>query len=127
MLNCGSINGNISCERKHILLMILVAAMFLLVSVTYADFYDSIHLLKISPQDERAVVKMEDGSTRIIKLGDVIGKNGKIIEITAGRVVIEEQTERGIETVIIRLEDGRQKIERISRMPDRQPHLLKVQ
>jgi len=34
--------------------MILITVMFLLASIAYSDFYDSIHLLKISSQDERA-------------------------------------------------------------------------
>lgn len=108
---------------------VLLIAVGLLISATAfaTDSYDTIHLLKISSQDERAIVKMEDGAMKIIKPGDVIGKSGKVIEITSGRVVIEEQTGHGMETVIIRLEEGGQKVERISRVPDRQPYLLQVQ
>lgn len=127
MLNCQSNNKLFFHERKHIVLLSLITAMFLLVSAAYADFYDSFYLLKISPQDERAVVKMEDGAMKIIKPGDAIGNNGKVIEITSGRVVIEELTDGDKETVIIRLEDGKQSIERMRKTPDRRPEILKVQ
>jgi len=72
-------------------------------------------------------VKMEDGAMKIIKPGDAIGTNGEVIEITSGRVVIEEQTERGMETVIIRVMDGRQTVERMKRTPDTRPELYKPQ
>lgn len=70
---------------------------------------------------------MEDGSMKIIKPGDEIRKNGKVVEITSGRVVIEESTERGKETVIIRLEEGRQTIERLKKAPDTRPEIYKLQ
>lgn len=101
-------------------------SLLVLCSLAYADIIDSIHLLKISPQDERAVVKMEDGVMKIIKPGDPIGKSGKVIEIASGRVVIEEQTERGKETVIIRLEESRQRIERLKKVPDSRPELYRL-
>jgi hypothetical protein len=53
--------------------------------------------------------------------------NGKIVEITKGRVVIEEKTDSGPETVIIRLEDGKQRVERIKKGVDKQPLLLRPQ
>ena len=95
--------------------------------LVFAGPIDTIQLLKISPRDERAIVKMEDGSMKIIKPGDSIGKSGKIIEITTGRVIIEEQTERGMETVIIRLIEGRQTVERLRRTPDTRPEMFKPQ
>jgi hypothetical protein len=39
-----------------------------------------------------------------------------VTEITKGRIVIEELTDRGMETVIIRVENGDQSVERISRV-----------
>ena len=107
--------------------LMLIGAVLLISATTYADAIDSIHLLKISPQDSRAIVKTEDGAMKINKPGDEIGGIGKVVEITAGRVVIEEMTDGGRETVIIRLEDGKQKVERISRLPQRQANPLKVQ
>ncbi len=122
ILNDKNVNA---CSILGVIVNIL--ALLISVAVFAADTIDSLHLLKTSPQDERAVVKMEDGAMKIIKPGDALGKNGKVVEITSGRVVIEEQTDSGKETVIIRLEDGKQKIERISRVPDRQTQVLNTQ
>ncbi len=88
-----------------------------------ADSADSIQVLKISPQEERAVIKTPDRKMHMIKVGDSIGDTGKIIEITNGRVVMEEKTGNGIETVIFRLEDGKQRVERIRKVPGEQPQL----
>ncbi|MEW5744068.1 MAG: hypothetical protein AB1805_01330 [Nitrospirota bacterium] len=84
---------------------------------------DIIQLLKISPQDQRAIIKTADGQMQIIKVGDSLGEDGKVVEIVQGRVVIEEQTEQGVETVIIRLEGGKQKIERVRKAPEKQQAL----
>ncbi|MBI5075031.1 MAG: hypothetical protein HZB62_07685 [Nitrospirae bacterium] len=105
----------------------LIMSILMTSSFAHADTVDSIHLLKISSQDERAVVKMEDGTKKIIKIGDAIGKNGKVIEITSGRVVIEEQMDGGSEIVIIRLEEGKQWTEHISRLPDSKTLLYKAE
>lgn len=89
---------------------------------------ESVQLLKISASDERAVIKMPDGKLVVIKVGDAIGnQNGKITEIAAGRVVVEEKVGREIETVIFRLENGKQRIERIKRFGEERPLMLAPQ
>lgn len=77
---------------------------------------NDIKIIKISVQDEKAVIKTPGRKLQIIKVGDKIGLNGKVTEITKGRIVIEELTDRGMETVIIRVENGDQSVERISRV-----------
>jgi hypothetical protein len=42
----------------------------------------------------------------------------RVTEISEGRIVLEEKTNKGIETVIVRIENGKQKIERISKVGD---------
>ena len=84
---------------------------------------ESIHILRILDEEEKAVIKLPDGRTHILNVGDPIGKNGKVIEIVEGRVVIEERTEKGLETVIIRFEKGKQRIERIRKIEEGQPGL----
>jgi hypothetical protein len=44
-----------------------------------------------------------------------------VTEISEARIVLEEKTKKGIETIIIRVENGKQKIERISKIPDTKP------
>jgi hypothetical protein len=84
---------------------------------------ESIQILRIIEQDEKAMIKLTDGRMHILKVGDPIGKSGKVTEIVEGRIVIEEKTEKGPETVIIRFEDGKQTIERIRKVGDKQPIL----
>ncbi len=88
-----------------------------------ASNIDAIQVLKISGSDQRAVIKDIDGKTKLIKPGDPIGKTAKIVEIAAGRVVIEEKAGNQAETVIIRLEDGKQRVERIRKTGEKQPPL----
>jgi Tfp pilus assembly protein PilP len=86
---------------------------------------ENIQLLRISPSDERAVVKASDGKLKVIKVGDAIGdKGGQIIEIAEGRVVVEEKGDRETEKVIIRLEGGKQRIERIRKQGESSPPVL---
>ncbi len=89
---------------------------------------ETVQLLKISGSDERAVIKTPDGTLVVIKVGDAIGnQNGKITEIAAGRVVVEEKVGREIETVIFRLEGGKQRIERIKKFGEERPLMLAPQ
>jgi hypothetical protein len=74
---------------------------------------EAIQVLKIAGQDGRAVIKTADGKMQIIKPGDSLGANAKVIEIAADRVVIEEKKGNETEKVIIRLENGKQHVERI--------------
>jgi hypothetical protein len=84
---------------------------------------ESIQILRILDQEERAMIKLPDGKMHILKVGDSVGKKGKVIEIVEGRIVIEERTEIGAETVIIRFEKGKQRIERIRKIEEGQPGL----
>jgi len=84
---------------------------------------ESIHILRIIEQDEKAMIKLPDGRTQILRVGDPIGKDGKVIEIVEGRIVIEERREKGPETVIMRFENGKQRVERIRKTGDKPPIL----
>jgi hypothetical protein len=76
---------------------------------------DTIQVLKISPQDGRAVVKILDGKTRIIKVGDIVDNDFKVAEISGDTIVLEERKRKGstVEKVIIRLVDGKQMVQRM--------------
>ena len=84
---------------------------------------ESIQILRILDQEEKAMIKLSDGRIHILKVGDAVGKKGKVNEIVEGRIVIEERTEKGPETVIIRFESGKQTIERIRKTQEKQPIL----
>jgi hypothetical protein len=112
---------------------------------------NTIQVLKISGQDQRAIIKTADGKMKIIKPGDVIDKQEsvasrqesagsgksavgksqtvelKVIEIAEGRVVLEEKKGDAIEKIIIRLVDGKQKVERMKKTSDSTPLLYAPQ
>jgi hypothetical protein len=133
------------------------------VSAAHAESVENLKVLKISPQDERAVIRTADGKTQVVKPGEVLdatiftvpgsqfaGNDNKqptavsvlknntsdqhsaigfqqnqekndttltVIEIAEGRVVLEEQKGNDKETVIIRLKNGKQTVERMRRVP----------
>lgn len=84
---------------------------------------NEIVVIKISAQDARAVIKIPGEKLRMIQTGDEIGARAKVIEIARERVVIEELTDKGTETVIIRFKDGQQSVERIRSVPEDSPQL----
>lgn len=135
----------------HLFLVLsFVLLLFVLNSFAFADYIDSIQLLKISPKDERAIIKTPAGKMQIIKVGDslairdrspretknnldkatseprVLHRSLKVTEITNGRVVLET-TDESKETIIIRLENGKQNIERIRKTPGNKPVLYKTE
>ncbi len=93
-------------------------------SVTFAGSVDDLHVCKIAGRDERAVIKTPDGKTQIIKPGDTLGTSGKVTEISADRIVIEEKKGNETEKVIIRLIDGKQKVERIKKTVEQSSAML---
>jgi hypothetical protein len=81
-----------------------------------AGSVDKMQVLKIAAQDGRAVVRLADVQPHVIAVGDVLDSNAKVIEISDGRVVVEEARENEIEMIIIRLNDGEQTTQRIKRV-----------
>jgi hypothetical protein len=87
-------------------------------------------VLKIDGKDERAVIKTLDGKMQVIKPGDVLRVTGsaskkdekslRVVEIAEGRVVLQEKNGNATETVIIRLENGKQRVERVKKTPEKQ-------
>ena len=55
----------------------------------------------------------------MVKPGDAIGENVIVKEIAANRIVLEEKTDNGPETVIVRMESGKARIERLKKQPDK--------
>lgn len=115
-----------SIQKEYSIALIFIVIFFMMIVNVSASSIDSIQLLKISPQDQRAIIKTSGGKMQIIKPGDMVGNDRKVVEITAGRVVFEEKTGSDTETVIIRLEDGKQRVERIKKAAEKQPQLYGV-
>lgn len=81
---------------------------------------DTMQVLKISGRDGRAVIKTPDGKMQIIKAGDPIGRQAKVLEITEERIVIEETTEKETEKVIVSLDNGVQHVEKLKKTAEGQ-------
>jgi hypothetical protein len=101
-------------DQRYLPVFGLLATLVTL-SSAFALVVDDINILKISAQDQRAIIKKPDGKMLIIRPGDSLGTGVTVAEIAADRVVIEEKKGNGDEIVIIRLVDGKQKIEQIEK------------
>lgn len=62
---------------------------------------DSVRLIRVSPHGDKAIIRGSDGKMRMIKVGDSIGDNGKVTEIAKDKVMIEKNTENGVESVTV--------------------------
>jgi hypothetical protein len=107
--------------HKQCLPVICLLATIIISSLAFAGGVEDLLVLKISAQDQRAIIKTSDGNIRIIKPGDFLLTSSKFTEIAADRVIIEEKKEKETETVIIRFVDGKQKIERIKKAAEHSP------
>jgi len=95
--------------------------------IALAGGLTNVQFIKIAPQDQKAIMKTPDGKLLVIKPGDAIGESAKVIEIAQGRIVLEDKTDKGVETVIVRLENGKQRIERVRKQGESQPVLAAPQ
>lgn len=106
--------------------LIGILSVFTVSLSVYAEAIGDIRIIKIAPQDQRAVIKTDERELKIITVGDVLHVTDhelRVVEIVTGRVVFEEKTDKGVEEVIIRLENGKQREERIKRAGEPQPKL----
>jgi|WetSurMetagenome_2_1015567.scaffolds.fasta_scaffold319774_1 hypothetical protein len=78
---------------------------------------EDMKVLRISPHDESAIIRTPDGKMQTIRVGDSIGDVGRVTEIVKDRIVIEGAAD----TFIIRMEDGKQLMQRVSKIPPAQP------
>ena len=101
----------------------VIFILFILINIypVFAQSLDEIKVVKISPKDEKAVIKTHGKDFQVIKVGDSLAEHGRVVEITKGRIVLEINGDRGGERVIIRLENGNQRIERILKAGDEKP------
>ena len=100
------------------------ASILIIASTTFAAPLDKIQFIKISPQESKAVIKAADGKLQVVKPEDVIADNTVIKEIAPGRIVLEEKTGHGMETIIVRMDNGKTRIERLRKQPAKGPMLL---
>jgi len=109
--------------NHNVFVSILVGSALFVTGTAVAGSLDKVQFIKIAPKDEKAVIKAADGKLQVIKPGDVIGESVTVKEIATGRIVLEEKTDKGLETVIVRMVNDKAKIERLSRTPESRPVL----
>jgi hypothetical protein len=68
---------------------------------------------QISGYDQKAVVKTPEGQLKMIGVGDAIGK-AKVLDIAEERVVLEHLGPNGPETIIVRMINGKSRVERLT-------------
>lgn len=100
-------------------LLLIVLFFVLLAGQGLAAGLADYKFLKISVPDQRAVVKNPQGKLQVIAVGDGIAGT-QVTEIADGRVVL---TGKDGETVIVRVENGKQRIETIQRFGEQKPDL----
>jgi hypothetical protein len=103
---------------------LLFSTTFLLTRTAFAAPLDKIQFIKISTQDSKAVIRVTDGKMQVVKPGDTIAENTTIKEIIPGRIILEEKATNGIETVIVRMDNGKTRIERLRNQPDKIQQLV---
>lgn len=96
----------------------------LFATTVFAAPLDKIQFIKVSAQDSKAVVRGIDGKMQVIKPGDTVVENITVKEIIPGRIILEEKTSKGVETLIVRVDGGKNRIERLRRQPDSGPTLV---
>lgn len=101
---------------------LLVAS--LLATTVFAAPLDKIQFIKVSAQDSKAVVRGIYGKMQVIKPGDTVVENVTVKEIIPGRIILEEKTSKGVETLIVRLDGGKSRIERLRKQPENGPMLV---
>lgn len=90
----------------------------------FAAPLDKIQFIKVSAQDSKAVIRGGDGKMQVIKPGDTVVENVTVKEIIPGRIILEEKTSKGVETMIVRVDGSKTRIERLRRQPDTGPTLV---
>ncbi len=118
-------------KHPYIALLLLVIIAMLLGplcnSIGFAA--DPFQVIETSPEDATAVIKTADGNLQTIKVGDIVreyrspvpGHELVTTEITDERIVFEDRTDP--ETVILRLDGGAYKLEKIKTRQEAQPML----
>ncbi|OGR27227.1 MAG: hypothetical protein A2X79_08000 [Desulfuromonadaceae bacterium GWB2_53_15] len=105
------------------MLKIIISFVAVLIpAVVFAASLDKIQFIKISAQESKAVIKAAAGKMQVVKPGDTIADNTTIKEIAPGRIVLEEKTERGMETIIVRMDNGKTRVEHLRKL-EQVPHI----
>lgn len=99
--------------KKSMILVAVVTLVLVSGGPSLSAGLNDYKFLKIAPLDQRAVVKTADGTLQLVKVGDMLAEEARIIEIAEGRILLQRHDSQGDETVIVRLQGKTQRLERI--------------
>lgn len=100
---------------KRIARVSLVTAALISLSIAAgAAPLDKVQFIKVSAQEGKAVIRGADGKMTVVRAGATVAENITVKDIIPGRIILEEKTSKGLETIVVRLEDnGKARIERL--------------
>lgn len=96
---------------------IMIFLLIVIPAAALAADLDGFVFKKISAYDQKAVVKSPQGELVLVTIGDKVGKTATIVEILEDGVVLEQPGKYAPEKLIVRIENGRQKIDVMKREP----------
>lgn len=111
--------------RKRVALgAIWLLTILLTAAPAWAEDSLPFHVVKVSPQDRKAVVKMHDGALKVVGVGDVLGQAGKVVEVSPQRLVLETATSEGMVTTIVRLDGEHQRVDTVHQQGGPPPQVV---
>jgi hypothetical protein len=116
-------NKGVTMKRTSVVTL-LASSVLMFTTTAFAAPLDKIQFIKISPQDSKAVIRTADNKMLVVKPGDTIAENTTIKEIIPGRLILEEKTDRGMETIIVRMDNGKTRIERLRKQPEKSQQMV---
>jgi hypothetical protein len=115
VLVCDSAGGQMTLVRKTTFGIVLVLALSF--TSAHALSFENLKIIKLSEKDSTAVIKIDDQKLQLVKVGQTLGEFGKIVEIAQDRMVLDHPRKGSNERYIIRIENGKQLVQRISKTP----------
>ena len=109
--------------------MVVSTLLFLIFSLTFLVqpfivlSIENIQVPKISPQHKLPAIKTPENTLKVINLGNASDTHARVIDIMGGKIVIEVKTGQVNKTVIIRMRNAIQRVERFRNASDASPLL----
>ena len=104
---------------------IIFSLLLLLPISSIANEFSGVKFLKISAAEQAAVVKNTDGKLQLLKTGDMVDAETRIIAIEDNHAILEGPGEWGPTKYIIDMSAGRMHISRMARRPLEKHHSMK--
>ncbi len=110
-------------QKPRLFILSLISGLLLFAPASYAFSLEGFEILQISSREQAAVIRTADAAVRLVRVGDPIGTDGRVVRIESKVLVIREVQDGQTVTVIVQLEDGRQTIRTVKDIDDSRPAL----